>query len=72
MTPDVLPRRAGLLRFPTLTYPVATYGDSVAIRVFKNRERAKAHNAIIDWFNGLEIDAVPGVARPHLESFLFG
>jgi len=49
-----------------------TYGDRVRVQVFKNRERAKAHKAIVEWFNGLATDTSADEEElgPHI--ILFG
>jgi len=31
----------------------SAYGESVQVRIFKNRDRAKAHTAIVEWLNGV-------------------
>jgi hypothetical protein len=44
----------------------------VEARVFKNRERAKARQAVLSWFNGLDTGAIAGVVRPEPRIILFG
>jgi hypothetical protein len=50
----------------------ARYGNNVEVRVFKNRDRASAHKAIVDWLNGLEIRAERTQGKPEPRIILFG
>jgi hypothetical protein len=45
----------------------ASYGDRVQIEVFRNRQRAKAHQVVVDWFN-----AVADEPGPEPRIVLFG
>jgi hypothetical protein len=45
----------------------ATYGDSVQVEVFRNRQRAKARQAVVAWFN-----AAPNEAESEPRVILFG
>jgi hypothetical protein len=44
-----------------------TYGNSVQVRVFRNRQGAQAHRAVVAWFN-----AVADKAEPEPRLILFG
>jgi len=50
----------------------APYGDAVEVRVFKNRERAKAREAVLRWFNALDTSTMISVERPEPRIILFG
>ena len=50
----------------------AAFGEGVQVRVFENRERSKAHKAIVEWRNGLETSPETGKKRPEPGIILFG
>jgi hypothetical protein len=50
----------------------ARYGDNVEVRVFRNRDRASANKAIVDWLNGLKIRAEQTQQKLHPRIILFG
>jgi hypothetical protein len=50
----------------------ATCGNGVQVQVFRNRERAKAHKAIVQWLNGIGTRTSTGGQRPEPRIILFG
>ncbi|HXW90306.1 MAG TPA: hypothetical protein VEK33_07145 [Terriglobales bacterium] len=50
----------------------AASGDGVQVRVFKNRERGKAHKTIVEWLNGFKTSTETGKKRPVPRIILFG
>lgn len=49
-----------------------SYGDCVRVEMFENRQRAQAHQLIIDWMNSLEGAGVTSGETPQPRIILFG